>query len=94
MYFSERDGNRGLLIVVDVADASRVPTLAEPFFLMFDASVKFRICMTPEDLAGPGWTSWARSTRSSHRRFERQCRFVGCRPIIPQVGQEVVAHGA
>jgi hypothetical protein len=31
-YFAARDGKRGGTIVVDVADASRLPSVAEPFF--------------------------------------------------------------
>jgi hypothetical protein len=54
VYFTERDGRRGATLVVDVPDPSRVPGLAEPFFVLFDASVKFRICMTPEDLGRSG----------------------------------------
>ena len=53
-YFSERDGKRGAVLVVDVPEPSRIPALAEPFFLMFDATVNFRIAMTPEDLAKSG----------------------------------------
>jgi len=53
-YFSEQDGQRGAFLLVDVAEPSRVPALAEPFFVRFDAKVKFRVCMTPEDLARSG----------------------------------------
>ena len=53
-YFSERDGHRGAILVVDLSDPSDVPSLAEPFFLVFNAHVKFRICMTPEDLGRAG----------------------------------------
>jgi hypothetical protein len=53
-YFSEQDGHRGGVFVVDVKNASDVPRLAEPFFLTFNASVEFRIAMTPEDLARAG----------------------------------------
>jgi len=53
-YFTERDGHRGAILVVDVADPSQVPQLAEPFFLVFNALAKFRICMTPEDLGRAG----------------------------------------
>lgn len=53
-YFSEQDGQRGAFLVVDVAEPSRIPALAEPFFVRFDANVKFRVCMTPEDLARSG----------------------------------------
>lgn len=49
-YFSEYDGHRGATLVVNVNDASEIPRLAEPFFLVFDAEVRFRIAMTPEDL--------------------------------------------
>ncbi len=49
-YFSEQNGRRGCVLVVDVPDASHVPVLAEPLFLTFNAEVEFRIAMTPEDL--------------------------------------------
>jgi hypothetical protein len=53
-YFSERDGKRGAILIVDVPEPSAVPRLAEPFFLAFDASVHFHIVMSPEDLAKAG----------------------------------------
>lgn len=53
-YFTERDGKRGTILIVDVAEPSRVPALAEPFFLQFDAKVSFRIVMSPEDLQKAG----------------------------------------
>jgi hypothetical protein len=53
-YFSEQDGKRGAIFIVDVPDPSAVPRLAEPFFLTFNASVQFRIVMLPEDLAKSG----------------------------------------
>ena len=53
-YFSERDGKRGAILIVDVPEPSAVPRLAEPFFLAFDASVQFHIVMSPEDLAKAG----------------------------------------
>ncbi|WP_294541913.1 hypothetical protein [uncultured Rhodoblastus sp.] len=54
VYFTERDGERGAVLVVDVKEASDVPSLAEPWFLTFDALVEFRIAMTPDDLAHAG----------------------------------------
>jgi len=51
VYFSEQDGKRGGTLVVNVKDPSEVPKLAEPWFLTFNAEVRFRIAMTPEDLA-------------------------------------------
>ncbi len=50
-YFTERDGHRGGILVVNMDKASDIPRLAEPWFLSFNAEVEFRIAMTPEDLA-------------------------------------------
>lgn len=50
-YFGEQDGKRGGILIVDVSKPSDVPRLAEPWFLNFNAEVKFRVVMTPEDLA-------------------------------------------
>lgn len=49
-YFGEQDGKRGGILIVDVAKPSDVPRLAEPWFLNFNAEVRFRVVMTPEDL--------------------------------------------
>ncbi|MGA2754418.1 MAG: panthothenate synthetase [Terracidiphilus sp.] len=49
-YFGERDGKRGGILIVEVAKPSDVPRLAEPWFLNFNAEVKFRVVMSPEDL--------------------------------------------
>ena len=53
-YFTEQDGTRGGIFVVDVKNPSDVPALAEPFFLNFQADCKFRILMSPEDLQKAG----------------------------------------
>ena len=50
-YFTERDGRRGGIFVVDMQKSADIPRLAEPWFLGFNAEVEFRIAMTPEDLA-------------------------------------------
>jgi hypothetical protein len=50
VWFSERDGKRGGIMIVNVDSPSDVPRLAEPWFLAFNAEVEFRIAMTPEDL--------------------------------------------
>jgi hypothetical protein len=49
-YFTEFDGKRGGTLVVNVNNASDVPAVAEPFFLTFNAEIRVRIAMTPEDL--------------------------------------------
>jgi hypothetical protein len=54
VYLSERDGKRGGILIVEVAEASRIPAIAEPFFLNFEASVEFRVAMGPEDMARAG----------------------------------------
>jgi hypothetical protein len=53
-YFTEYDGQRSAMMIVDVADPSRVPALAEPWFLLFNADVRFHVVMTPEDLKRAG----------------------------------------
>jgi hypothetical protein len=54
VYFTEQDGTRGAVLVLNVPDSSRIPSLAEPFFLNFNADCRFRIAMSPEDLAKAG----------------------------------------
>lgn len=53
-YFTEQDGKRGGIFVIDVQEPSDVPALAEPFFLTFQADCKFRIAMSPDDLQKAG----------------------------------------
>jgi hypothetical protein len=53
-YFTEQSGKRGALFVVEVAGATDITRIAEPFFLKFKAECKFRILMTPKELAGAG----------------------------------------
>ena len=53
-YFTEQHGLRGAVLIVDLPDASKIPVLAEPWFLTFEADVEFRIAMTPDDLKHSG----------------------------------------
>jgi hypothetical protein len=50
IYFSEMDGHRGAVMVVDIPDASAIPSIAEPWFLNFEANCKFSVAMSPDDL--------------------------------------------
>jgi hypothetical protein len=59
-YFTEQDGHRGAILVVNVASPSDIPKLAEPWFLLFQAQVELRIAMTPADLASSGIDSIAK----------------------------------
>ncbi len=54
VYFTERGGHRGAILIFDLADPSKIPSVAEPWFLAFDADVEFRIVMTPDDLKKAG----------------------------------------
>jgi hypothetical protein len=53
-YFTEQDGMRGGIFLVDVKDTADIPAYAEPFFLNFNANCKFRIVMSPQDLQKAG----------------------------------------
>jgi hypothetical protein len=54
VFFTEQDGHRGAVLVVNVENSSQIPALAEPWFLNFQADCKLRIAMTPEDLRQAG----------------------------------------
>jgi hypothetical protein len=54
VYFTEEEGKRGGIFVVDVQDPADVPCFAEPLFLNFEASCTFRVLMNPEDLRRSG----------------------------------------
>jgi len=54
VYFTEQNGTRGAVIVINVNDPSEVPFFAEPWFLNFNADCEFRIAMTPGDLDRAG----------------------------------------
>ena len=56
IYFTELEGNRGVVMVVDIPDASAIPSIAEPWFLNFEANCEFRIAMTPDDLMNANLT--------------------------------------
>jgi len=53
-YFTEIKGYRGLVMVVEVSSPDRVPSIAEPWFIQFNAECEFRIAMTPEELGNAG----------------------------------------
>lgn len=54
VYFTEYNGQRGAVMIVDVADPSKIPSFAEPWFLSFSANVEFHLVMSPEDLGRAG----------------------------------------
>jgi hypothetical protein len=54
VYFTEQNGQRSAIMIIELADPSQVPAFAEPWFLEFSANVEFRIVMSPEDLQRAG----------------------------------------
>ncbi|MEJ2157037.1 MAG: hypothetical protein P8X96_17015 [Desulfobacteraceae bacterium] len=54
IYFTEQGGTRGAVAIVNIDNASDIPSLSEPFFLSFNADCEFRVAMSPDDLAKAG----------------------------------------
>jgi len=54
VYFTEQNGQRTAIMVVDVPESTSIPALTEPWFLNFNARVEPRIAMTPDDLDRAG----------------------------------------
>ncbi len=53
-YFTEQNGKRGAILIINLPDPSKVPAFAEPWFLAFNADVEFHIVMSPDDLGRAG----------------------------------------
>ncbi len=49
-YFADMDGARGGYLVINMDDASQILAIAEPLFLVLDATVQIHPVMTAEDL--------------------------------------------
>ncbi len=54
VYFTNYNGQRGVIMIIELTDPSQVPGFAEPWFLAFNADVEFHVVMTPEDLGRAG----------------------------------------
>jgi len=54
VYFTECNGRRSAILIVDLEDPSKIPSFAEPWFLTFNADVEFHIVMMPEELERAG----------------------------------------
>ena len=54
VYFTEMNGQRTTLLIVELESPSRIPVLAEPWFLNFNADVEFHVVMKPQDLQEAG----------------------------------------
>lgn len=64
-YFLEDDGVRTTMLIVDIADASKIPSITEPFFLGMKARVSLRAVMSAQDLANAGLPELAKTWGSS-----------------------------
>lgn len=54
VYFTEVGGRRSAILIVDLADASRIPALCEPWFLQFHADCEVHPVMLQADLSKAG----------------------------------------
>jgi hypothetical protein len=54
VYFTEHDGMRSGIFLINMDDPSQIPFFAEPFYLSFQANCKFRLVMSPADLQKSG----------------------------------------
>ena len=53
-YFTDTDGKRSGVLIVNLTDASQIPALAEPWMLLFNASIELKPVMVPDDLKASG----------------------------------------
>ena len=51
-YFTDVDGTRGGVLVLNMEDGSQIPAMTEPLLLGLGATLRLQPVMTPEDLRG------------------------------------------
>ena len=51
VYFTLEGGQRTVYLILDGVESSRIPAIAEPFWLSYNASVDFIPAMSPRDFA-------------------------------------------
>ena len=61
VYFTEMQGQRTVLLFVNIDEPAQIPRYAEPWFLSFNAAVELKAAMTPEDLKEAGLEELARN---------------------------------
>ena len=54
VYFTEQNGRRGAVLLLEVASPFDGPRFAEPFFSKYNGDCRFRIVMSPKELAKAG----------------------------------------
>ena len=53
-YFTAWNGRRSAVLIIDLADPSKIPSFCEPWCLTFNADIDFYPVMTGQDLAAAG----------------------------------------
>ena len=51
VYFTDDKGQRTGYLFLDLADASQIPAICEPWMMAFNASIELHPAMVPDDLA-------------------------------------------
>jgi hypothetical protein len=59
IYFTDSGVGRGLMMIVELENASQAPHVTEPLMLTFNASVHYRVAMAPGELASAGLEKYA-----------------------------------
>jgi hypothetical protein len=59
IYFTDSGVGRGLMMIVEIDNASQAPHVTEPLMLTFNASVHYRLAMAPDELASAGLDKYA-----------------------------------
>jgi len=54
VYFTEMNGQRNAMLIVDLKNPAQIPAFSEPWFLTFNANVEFHVIMRPQDLQEAG----------------------------------------
>jgi hypothetical protein len=54
VYFTEINGQRTVMMIIELQKASSIPALAEPWFLTFNAAVEFHVVMSQQELQEAG----------------------------------------
>jgi hypothetical protein len=53
-YFTDDKGMRTGYLFLDLAEASQIPAICEPWFIAFNAAIEIHPAMVPDDLAKAG----------------------------------------
>ena len=59
VYFTDSGVGRGALMIVDLDSAAQAPHVTEPLMLTFNASVHYRVAMSPQELQSAGLDRYA-----------------------------------